>query len=336
MNIEHRWPLLIYLDQKGWIDLAKKEYRSDKTDEDTRFLRTLYNAVDESKALFPLSIVHLDEIKKISSEAKRQQLAILMTKLSRGYSFSPYVDHLIAVEIDQIIAEKLGYPHIDLRRVFLKQGFHHLIGSNLPTIVSRDGDKNQKPPKEIEEKMLATLYDPRTFEILLTKARPSQLLRQKQKEEAMQMNESRKQLLQVKDRDLRRRTYLAQIVLAIEVPHIIERLIDRGLPKDFFKIEEWKRKDIDEFLTHIPTGLTFNTLMMYSDLQFQREINVNDIADVWGLTLGIPYSDVVVTERHWVSITKQSKLDKICNTIMLSSISDLAGILSKNKSSKTT
>lgn len=330
MTIEHRWPLLIYLDQKGWIDLAKKEYSSAKTDEDTRFLETLHDAVDESKALFPLSIVHLDEIEKISSEAKRQQLAALMVRLSGGYSFSPYIEHIIAVEADQIISEKLGYQHIDLRQVFLRRGLHHLVGSKTPTIVSRDGDENKKPPKEIEEKMLGLLYDPSVFEFMLTQA-----LRQRQKEAIIQMNENRRQLLQVKDRDLRRRTYLAQNVLALLVPHIIERLIDRGLPKDFFNIQEWKRKDIDEFLTHIPTGLTFITLWMYSDLQFRKEIEVNDLADIWGLTLGIPYCDVVVTERHWVSIAKRSKLDKICNTIMLSSITDLTEILSKNKDSKT-
>lgn len=318
------WPLIVYLDQKGWIDLAKIKYGSVKTDEETRLLETIYRAVEEDKVIFPLSIVHLDEMP--SSETKRQQLAALMVRLSKGYSFSPYVDNQIAVEVDQIVAEKLGYLHIDLRQVFLKQVIHNLIGSKVE-IVRRDGDKNEKPPKEIKEKMTNLLYDPRVFEFSLTKTKPNPSLRQYQKEAATKMDEIRKRLLKIKDKDLRRRTFLAQNVSAIIVPHIVEILIDRGLPKDFFKMEEWTREDMDRFLTHVPTGLTFITLTMYMDLQFQRAIKVNDIADVWGLTLAIPYCDVVVTERRWVAIAKQSKLDTICDTIMLSSINDLMDIL---------
>lgn len=319
------WPLIVYLDQKGWINLAKIKYGSVKTDEETRLLETIYRAVEEDKVIFPLSIVHLDEMP--SSETKRQQLAALMVKLSKGYSFSPYIDSQIAVEVDQIIVKKLGYPDIDLRQVFLKQGIPHLVGLKPMEIVSRDGDRNRKPPKEIKDKMTKLLYDPSVFEFSLIKTKPNPSLRQYQKEAATKMDKTRRGLLRIKDKDQRRRTFLAQNVSTIILPHIVKALIDRGLPKDFFKMEEWTREDMDRFLTQVPTGLTFITLMMYRDLQFQRAINVNDIADVWGLTLAIPYCDVVVTERRWVSIAKQSKLDKICDTIMLASINDLVDIL---------
>jgi len=319
-----KWPLIVYLDQKGWINLAKLEYGSAKTDEETRLLETIYRAVEEDKGIFPLSIVHLDEMP--SNKTRRQQLAALMVRLSKGYSFSPYVDNHIAVEVDQIVAEKLGYAHIDLRHVFLKQGVHHLIGSKVE-IVSRDGDRNKKPPKEIKEKMMKMLYDSRAFEFSLTEAKPNPSLRQYQKEAATQMDETRKGLLKIKDKDLRRRTFLAHNVSAIILPHIVKILTDRGLPKDFFHMEEWTKDDNERFLAQVPTGLTLITLTMYRDLQFQRAINVNDIADVWGLALAIPYCDVVVTERRWVSIAKQSKLDTICDTTMLSSINDLMDVL---------
>jgi len=320
------WPLIFYLDQKGWIDLAKMEYGSVKTEKETRLLETVYRAVGEDKALFPLSIVHLDEISKISSETKRHQLAALMTKLSKGYSFSPYSDSHIAVEVDQIVAKKLGYCSIDLRQVFLKQGIHHLVGSKVE-IASRDGDKNKKPPKEIKEKMTEMLYDPEVFEFSLTKTKPNPSLRQYQKKAANQMDEIRRELLKIKDKDLRKRTFLAQNVSALILPHIVKTLIDRGLPRDLFKMEEWTREDMDKFLMKVPTGLALITLTMYRDLQFQRAITANDIADVWGLTLAIPYSDVVVTERMWVSIAKQSKLDTTCDTIMLYSVDDLINFL---------
>jgi len=320
------WPLLVYLDQKGWIDLAKIYYSSAKNNEETRLLETIYTMLEENQVLFPLSIVHVDEMTKISSEIRRQQLAALMVKLSKGYSFSPYLDHHIAVEVDQIVAEKMGHVNIDVRQIFLKQGVHHLFGLKEGEIVSRDGDTSKKPPKEIRKKMKKLLYDPRAFEYSLPKIKPHPSLRQYQKEVTTKMDEIRKRLLKIKDKDLRRRTFLAQNVSAIIVPHIIEALIDHGLTRDFFKIEEWTREDLDRFLTGVPTGLTLITLTMYRELQFRKAIEVNDIADVWGLALAIPYCDVVVTERRWVAIAKQSKLDRVCNTIMLSSIYDLMKI----------
>jgi len=216
----------------------------------------------------------------------------------------------------------LGYPRIDLRQVFLKPGIHHLIGSEVE-IVSRNGDKNKKPPEEIKEKMINLLYDPKVFELSLTQIKPNPSLGEYQKKAAAQMDEIRKGLLKIKDKDLRRRTFLAQSVSAIILPHVFEILVNRGLPIDFLKMEEWTREDMDRFLKQVPTGLTLITLMMYRDLQFQRAIEVNDIADVWGLTLAIPYCDVVVTERRWVSVVRQSKLNTIRNTMMLSSINDL-------------
>jgi len=90
-------------------------------------------------------------------------------------------------------------------------------------------------------------------------------------------------------------------------------LIDKIIPKD----------DIEKFYISIPTALCEFTLLFYRDQQLQRSIKANDIEDIWHLALAIPYSDIVVTERMWTSISKQAKLDQKCNTIILSSIQDL-------------
>jgi hypothetical protein len=59
------------------------------------------------------------------------------------------------------------------------------------------------------------------------------------------------------------------------------------------------------------------------DKQVQRSIPVNDIYDIWALSLAMPYSNIVVTENMWVSISRQSKLDVLCNTIMVPTIEEL-------------
>jgi hypothetical protein len=62
-------------------------------------------------------------------------------------------------------------------------------------------------------------------------------------------------------------------------------------------------------------------------MQFDRPLEVNDLADVWGLSLAIPYSDIVVTEKMMAAFAKQSKLDSICKTKILTSVYDLLPLI---------
>ena len=97
-----------------------------------------------------------------------------------------------------------------------------------------------------------------------------------------------------------------------------------GVPITFAKnFFEQSEIDIDEFLEKLPTALCSFTLLFQRDQQTQRAIQINDMADIWHLTLAIPYSDIVVTEKMWASIAKGAKLDEKCNTVILSSLSEL-------------
>lgn len=96
-----------------------------------------------------------------------------------------------------------------------------------------------------------------------------------------------------------------------------------SLPKNFFIGEKPNQKEILELLDNIPTALCLFTLIFERDQQLQRPIQANDFNDIWFLSLAIPYSDIVVTEKMWTSISKRTKLDVKCNTIILSSIKEL-------------
>jgi len=87
------------------------------------------------------------------------------------------------------------------------------------------------------------------------------------------------------------------------------------------------QKGVYDLLENIPTALCLFTLIYERDQQLQRPIQVNDFNDIWFLSLAIPYSDIVVTEKMWTSIAKRTKLDKKCKTIILSSIKELAELM---------
>ena len=69
------------------------------------------------------------------------------------------------------------------------------------------------------------------------------------------------------------------------------------------------------------------TLIFRRDQNRQRAIEPNDAPDLWHLILAIPYSDVVVTENLWTTLAKQSKLDQMCDTVILKSVNELCEYL---------
>lgn len=320
------FPKLIYFDQNAWIELVKMEEKPEKSDSEKKILKIIYSSVDSGKALFPLSIVHMDETSKILSKRQREQLARMMSKLSKGYSFSPYVDSHIEVQVQQLVSEKLGCESIDPRTIFLKQGVEHLVGAK-GTLVSKNGDKSKKPPKEVVDKVAQALLDPDTIALLLINSKPNSSIQEAQKNAVEIMEKNRRKLLIHTDRNLRRRVFLAQNFLDIVTPHIIRILIEEGLPPDFLLHEGMTREEFDPILEKIPTGLTLMHLTMRRDMQFGRPIHINDIADIWGMSLAIPYSDIVVTEKMMATLARQSKLDSICDTKILTSVHDLIPLL---------
>lgn len=118
----------------------------------------------------------------------------------------------------------------------------------------------------------------------------------------------------IKDNNLRQHVFFAKNVIEIVLPELAKILVESNLPKDFFL------EDFDKLLDNIPTAHCLFTLIYHRDNQFQRPIKINDFNDIWFLTLSIPYCDIVITDKEFASIAKRAKLDRKCNTIILSSI----------------
>src|SRR4030065_1994426 len=138
-------PKVIYLDQNAWSNLAKSNQ------EIVEFYEKL---VDSGKAIFPLSIVHLQETTKIDNDEFRLNLATLMIRLSKQYSFLPYIDKIIEMEVRNEILRIYGCQPVNLRNVVLGKGICHLIGVK-PTIVKRPGaNVSGEPPLDVKEKMM--------------------------------------------------------------------------------------------------------------------------------------------------------------------------------------
>jgi hypothetical protein len=316
--------MVIYLDQKCWIELAKMYY-GEQSEQESELVEKILEGSEKNEIIFPLSISHLEETMKISNKKRKDRLVYLMVRLSKGYSFQPYFSHNITREIQNIVLKKLGLPQINIRDHILKQGISNLLGGGKPTLEFRKGAKSSELPEDIKKKLLDLLESPKTLEFCLKQKLPRSLVGGKRLTEVFE--ENRQKLSKIKDNILRKRAFLAWNLRAVVVPEFARILYESGLPKDFFSEELSTEKDILEFLAKIPTALCLLTLIYQRDQQLQRPIQKNDFNDIMFLTLALPYSDIVATERMWASIARQAKLDEKCNTKILSTINELGKFL---------
>jgi hypothetical protein len=316
-------PKVIYLDQKCWIDIAKIYYDESSYSE-RELVKKFFDASETGQVIFPLSIAHLDETIRIADDERRNRLAHLMAKMSNAYSFQPYIEPLIRKELLNIFRRKLGLKTANIRDFVLKKGVSHLLGAK-PTLVPKKGAN--EPPEELKKKVFSFTEGPEGMEFVLRQRILREDMDRKRRALIAEVEKMRADLLAIKDKNLRQRTYLARSVVDLLVPELTKITIENNLPRDLILHEKMTRKDIDDFLNNIPTALSLFTLIYHRNQQIQRPIPANDSNDIWFLSLAIPYSDIVVTEKMWASIAKRTKLDRRCKTIVLRSIMELAELI---------
>ncbi len=77
----------------------------------------------------------------------------------------------------------------------------------------------------------------------------------------------------------------------------------------------------------MPSAWCWYKLEEYRDRHYERKVKVTDIMDIRALSNAIPYCDVIVCDKFYANVAKNSKLDKLNNTIITHNLSDLLDIL---------
>lgn len=289
-------PQVIYLDQNAWSNIAKSN---------REIVGFFENLADSGKFIFPLSIVHLQETTKISNSDFRLKIAKLMIKLSKQYSFLPYIDKVIDMEVRNQILRLYGCQPVNLHNFVLGKGICHLIGVK-PTIIKRPGaNVSGEPPIDVKEKMMGYIESPKAMLDAFLLSYDNAITEERYAEVVKKMELNRKNLLGIANKNDRRKFVFADFMIDIIGPPVSKMLAELNLPKESMFFKNWRKQDFDNFIDNIPTALSLFSLVVKRDQQLHRPIQVNDIPDVWALSMAIPYSDIVVTEKLWTSIVTQ-------------------------------
>ncbi len=315
--------MIVYLDQKDWIDLAEG-FNDVKPD-----LKDVANLVVEAAAsegiIFPLSIIHFDETLKQQERAKREHLAEYMVRVSKGWAILP-APVILKTELEDACLRTIGASGYDLQKFAVKKGLSQLMGAK-PELVSK-----VPLPDELRKKNLERIESPETLLMVMKDGLSQATIKNMTKgaeEAAQRIEEIRKDMSgKITNEGLRHRATLAQYLISEVNPKVIEFLLSASVDPNWFAEKFLGDEDqIIRFFQLTPTAYNVVELGYHRDELNRREVDPHDLNDFMGLSIALPYCDVVVHERLWHGIVMKTKLDRMRPTRMLRSGRELPPIL---------
>jgi len=302
--------LYIYLDQNKWIDLVRAYLGKPNGKKFAKTLQLAQTAVDQDRAIFPLSQAHIMETIKIGNLKQREDLINRMIPLSKGWVLaSPSI--LVQEELSREIPRLYGKETVKGQPEAFGRGILFALGDP-ERLLSEMGISNPTWLK-------AVLDTPEAFSNFLTNAVTDRHFQQNWETFADQAEKGRA-LRKLHSKEVRRRAYVALLAHGLQ-GHLAKVLSQLGLRlQDFFALGT---EQLLAFFDTVPTLHVEIELATERDEHWDKSIDKNDTLDISFLSQAIPYCDIVVTERFWVSLAKRKKLDKKYDTVMLNDLTEL-------------
>ncbi len=267
--------MIIHLDQKDWIGLARGYYGVDQRLE--KVANQVVQAGDSEKAIFPLSIINLDETNRRAEDESRRRLAKYMVRVSKAWAILP-ATKIIQPEIENACLRLLKVPGYDLQKFAIRRGISTLVGGKAELVW-------KKPPSpEVNKMLLDKIESPEAMLIALERGATADKLKREQARAQRgieRIEEIRKSQSQIKDNDLRHRAILAHYVADEIVPRVAKFLVDLDLdPRPFFDRFLTKRPEIIRFFKAIPTAYCVTELDFRRNMLKAREAHASpDVSD---------------------------------------------------------
>lgn len=316
--------LTVYLDQNKWIDLAKALYRTDAKATARENAEKLKHAVDSGRLRCPVSETHLMEAYRIGDREQRLQLASVFAAFSGGW-FIAGRQTRVPRELDAALGKLLSLPDMPDQERFeaFAQDFLWAFGetSHLSTLMSI-------PPERLDQ--ISSSIGP--INALLSyvglndeSVRRTAIVRmQASNMDLTDRIRTRRALTKCEAGDIRFRAYSAQLFL--EVQDKIEAAL-RRMGKSFWHLRALPDEKIASLIDLVPCWDVERCLAVQVEQQWDRELEGNDVYDIAALTAGIPYCDVVVTEKLWTHLCNACGVAARYNSRVVSSIFEIAPLL---------
>ena len=255
-------------------------------------------------------------------------------RVARGWAILP-APMIVNLEIEDACLRLLGLNGYTLQDFAIRRGLSQLVGAKADLEIE-DTDPNRPIPEatkqELRNYLLGTVETPEALLLLMQSGLDRSRLQkelERAKKVAQELEEIRSsESSRIKDNSLRRRVAIADYFQTVINPKLCTFLMSIGSDPYILASKALiDQKSTIRFFQSMPTSYCLVMLTFYRDMQRARRIQPNDVNDIMSLSIAIPYSDVVVTERMWHTAILHTKLDKLYKTTVLKSARDLDSIL---------
>lgn len=310
-------PILIYLDQNKWIDLARAYHNRPGGERFSTVLERVEVAVDEGRAIFPLSDAHLIETWKGLDVSRRQRLAQVMVEISQGWMIAP-ASYLGPRELEVAIIRLYEQREPPWPEV-LGRGIAFAFGQadELEAALGISGQQAQIIKAAIDTPAGLTFFLMGHDETLIAKG----IADFEHRAAVCAQRVERARLLgKSYSKAVRKRAYVRDLTHYLQ-PELVRILASRR--QTFGDFLNLGRKRLVTFFESVPTLNVEIELATERDEHWDKRVDPNDMTDISFLSVAIAYCDIVVTERFWTDLARRKKLDKEYSTAILSDLVEL-------------
>jgi hypothetical protein len=283
----------VYLDTNHWIALAR--VRTGKSARHAGALGALENGITAGALNVVLTHANIGEVLHTGREKWRRDLADVMIGLSRGMYLRPR--HIaVKLEVRDFIRRLRGLPAGDRFAEMVGLGTAAGLGATA-RLVGPDGERSPMEPTIL--KALDTLELQRW---LITEAHDdakTEDVHNKLQAAVDEMNARRREFRRAAPSlNVLRRDNAADLVRHTLVREVTEAMKDAGfLDPDL--LLRFAPRQPEEGIMEFPSLHCVAELIARRDHDWDREIKMNDLADVDALSVAVPYANVDVCETYF-------------------------------------
>jgi hypothetical protein len=312
------FPKALCLDQNKWIDLARAHYKRADGEPFRDVLRVVRTAVEAGRLLVPFSIVNAIEAMIARDTARRERLARFMVDLSRNLTIVPE-QVVCRWEIGNAIKRLFGKgSETPGRPLAIKRGVAHALGLGLEIL----------GPANVAEAAARHFGSPEmTLSFLQGIGSKRDSVNRAVAGETTAVDVFQADRKHFADMSLEQRREREFVFLFLE-PGTYRSELEASLSELAISVRDFRNQvraaqDAIKFMAGIPNLDVLLTLRLARDKEHNRPVERNDIRDLDWLSVAVPYSNVVVSEKYWGSKVRTTRLDRKYRTVLLTDLREL-------------
>jgi hypothetical protein len=313
-------PLVVYLDQNMWIDLARAAGAPQNHPRDREILELLCAKTEAGGIRLPLTTTNLYETHKVSDPALRASIAYTQACLS-GAEFFRGRRRRLQIEIARVLSAiyELSWTEPDPNWVFSRLFFEADFELGDPRLSL---DISAPLVAAARRNPQVALFD--YLAHIDETVRAGAVARFEAGSDALRANiEARRAEHRAESLSMRRRIYSVLLVLD-DQQEMIAVADQLGLPWRCFEDNNGAAmrrvaRETPAFIIEREIGLKLEALA--------RPIHVNDMRDMRNFVTAVPYADVILAEKFFTTLARQAGLERRFGVRLGTCLEDLRSLI---------